>query len=1277
MTKLSVKKPMTVVVAVVLILILGIVSFGKMQTDLLPSIDLPYAIVMTTYVGASPEAVESTVSKPVEQSMATISNIKSISSVSSENVSIVILQFNDDVNMDSITIDIRENLDLLEANWTDDMIGTPTIMKLNPDMLPVMVAAIDIEGMDTAEISNYVNQQLLSKVESVDGVASIDVQGTIDEKINVILNQDKIDAVNEKIQASVNEKLDDAKQQISDAKDQIESGKNELNSQKSEVNQKLTQAQQQITDARLEILKKEMELEDSEATIQEKEAELKKQEETLLAGEQELKKAQSEYARQLKEYNTAKEKLDELKALGEQSNISYEDILAKEQELAAVKTQLDQAAVTISANKKQLAEGRQALEAGKQQLEAGKTQLEAGKTQIAAGKQQLNEQESQLNEQKTTANEGFSDAQKELAAGESQLKEQSSQFDQKKQDALAAADISNTLTTDMIKNILKAQNFEMPAGYITEEGHDYLVRVGDKIATANEMSALVLFDPQIEGMDAITLADVADVFVSDNSDQVYAKVNGNNAVILSMNKQTSYSTAEVSQALKDRFEQLSEENPAIRVTYLMDQGMYINVVVNSVLNNLMFGAILAIVILLFFLKDIRPTAIIACSIPISVVFAIVLMYFSGVTLNIISLSGLAVGVGMLVDNSVVVIENIYRLRNKGISRIKAAVTGASQVAGAIVASTLTTVCVFLPIVFVEGMTRQLFVDMALTIGYSLIASLIVALTLVPMMSANMLKSIKEKKHPIMDLLIRGYDKAIRFSLRFKPVVLILAVGLLVLSGVLAMSRGTEYMPDMDSTQVSVTVTMPEGATNDEMAALADEVMNRILTIEDVETVGGMIGGSQMTSMMSSSNDTSASVYALLKENKKESSQVIAAKINELCSDLACEVVASGSTMDMSALGGSGISLEIKGEELDTLREIAASVADIVAGVEGTQEVSDGMENPDTQIKITVDKEKAILNGLTVAQVYQAIAGELSDASSATTLRYEGVDYPVVVMDADADDKMTKQDISDYKFTVTNQDGTTKEVALSDIAQITEGVALSSIRREGQQRYITVSAAIKDGYNIGLVSKDVESALDQLKLPAGYEIKSSGENDTINDAIGELMKMLLLAVLFIYLIMVAQFQSLLSPFIVMFTIPLAFTGGFFGLYLTGNSISVISMIGFVMLAGIIVNNGIVLVDYVNQLRRDGVAKKDALIEAGKTRMRPILMTALTTVLGLSTMAIGVGMGADMVQPIAIVTIGGLLYATITTLFVIPVLYDLFNRREMKVISEEELKIYEEI
>ena len=364
---------------------------------------------------------------------------------------------------------------------------------------------------------------------------------------------------------------------------------------------------------------------------------------------------------------------------------------------------------------------------------------------------------------------------------------------------------------------------------------------------------------------------------------------------------------------------------------------------------------------------------------------------------------------------------------------------------------------------------------------------------------------------------------------------------------------------------------------------------------------------------------------------------------------------------MSSLGTSGISIEIKGKELDRLQEMAKKTAEIVKGVKGTKNVSDGMEDTTGELRVLVNKEKAAAYNLTVAQVYQELAGEVAEASSKTTLSTEDSDYDIYVSDAENTTK-TRKDIQELILHVEMQDGTAKDVPLKEIADFEEAEGLQAVSRKDQSRYMNVTAELEEGENIGLVSRRVEKALKKLDIPNGYEVRMAGEDETIRESMTELMKMLGLAVIFMYLIMVAQFQSLRSPFIIMFTIPLAFTGGLLGLFLTGNAVSVIAMIGFVMLSGIIVNNGIVFVDYTNQLMEDGMEKQEALIEAGKTRLRPIIMTALTTILGLLTMAFGMGMGADMIQPMAIVTIGGLLYGTILTMFVVPCIYDLFVREK---------------
>lgn len=1332
LSRLSVKKPYTVVVAVVLIIILGVVSFTKMNTDLLPSMNLPYAIVMTTYQGANPETVETVVTKPVEQSMATVSNIENVSSVSRENMSLVVLEFAETANMDSATIEMRENLDQISSFW-DDSVGKPIIMKLNPDMMPIMVAAVEIDGLSDTEVTDYVSNNIEPELESIAGVASVTTTGTITESVDVLIQQDKIDAMNEKVKdalkgtfAEKEEELEDAQAELEDAKTELEDGKAELDSGKEEAASQIGEGAAKLNEAQAQLIEGKQEIEDGLKQLEEKQAELdegkkslEKNEKEARDGLQQLKQTKSmleqlpgaittlsdektklettlaqtqegirqieaalqmdpdnaELQKQLEELKgieaTLPQGIDDITGKIEESQGALDSIVAAleaaspEDALATVETQIgnvEDGLIKVTEGKQQLEDGQEKLDEGKAKLEAAKEQLDSGQGQINSGITELNTKQILASIEMSIAGAKIDSGTSQLDQAQEQLDSGKEQLEDAREEALKNSDLNNILTSDMVKGILAAENFSMPAGYLTEEGTEYLVRVGDKLQDVDYIQDLVVLDLGLDDLAPIKLSDVADVAVHNDSSEIYANLNGNPGVMLSIEKQTGYSTGDVTDRILERFEELKTENTDLGVSVLMDQGIYIDLVVNSVLQNMIFGAILAILILLFFLKDIRPTFVIGCSIPISVVTAVVLMYFSGVTLNIISLSGLALGIGMLVDNSIVVIENIYRLRNEGMSARKAAVAGAAQVAGAIAASTLTTVCVFAPIVFTEGITRQLFVDMGLTIAYSLLASLVVALTLVPMMSAGLLRKTKAKPTPMLDKIQNGYGSLLKAALRFKPVVLILAVVLLVGSMVLSLAKGTAFMPEMESTQVSMTVSMDKERSFEELTSAADEVIASIEDLEDIESIGAMAGGSMVSSMMGGSSN-SVSMYLVLREDRELSNEALERELLDRTKGIDCEVEVETSSMDMSALGGSGISIQIKGKELDTLQKLSSEVADIVKKVPGMMEVSDGLEDTDKEYRVVVNKGKAMEYGLTVAQVFQDVNKHLAEASSATTLSTATKDYSVYVR-TETDEEMTREQLSNMKLSYTNKEGEEKKIRLKRIADFEEAVSPQSINRDAQSRYMSVTAQLDTGYNIGLVSVDVEAALKDYELPAGYTMEMQGEDETIKDAMGQLMLMLLLAVVFMYLIMVAQFQSLLSPFIVMFTIPLAFTGGFMGLIVSDSEVSVIAVIGFVMLSGIIVNNGIVLVDYINQLRKEGMAKREAIVEAGKARLRPIVMTALTTILGLSTMAMGLGMGADMVQPMAIVTIGGLIYGTILTLFVVPCIYDMLNRKNYK-------------
>lgn len=1263
LSKLSVKKPYTVVVSVVLIILLGVVSFTNMTVDLLPSMNLPYALVMTTYAGASPEEVEAAVTKPIEQTMATVSNIKNVSSSSRENASTVILEFDQTANMDSVTIEMRESLDQISGYWPE-AVGNPIIMKLNPDMMPVMVAAVSTAEEDSAAASKTIEEGIVPELESIEGVASVSMMGTVEETVEITVNTDKIKALNGDVKAELDKKFAEASQALAVAKEQVESGKAALAAGKDEAAAQLGEAEAQIsqkaaeiTQAQLEIAEQLSQLNLAEVGSTQAKMALQLQKASIQAQQMALQALKDGEETVRASYDQLQQQIED--AGGEEA--APEELLLARDELARQIAQIEQYDETMAGLDTELAQvtdQMQQLETQLAQIPAAREALHGINDQLSAGALTIAEARGQMSAASVDAITQMSEGSAQLAVGEATIEQKEQELNSAKEEAYSNVNIEQMLNTDMIKTILAAQNFNMPAGYVEEAGIDYLIRVGERFKDLDSLKNLVIVE--MEGIDPVKLSDVADVAYVDNSSEVYAKLNGESGVMLSIQKQTGYSTGDVSKRILNKFETLQNEQEGIHIITLMDQGVYIDLIVNSVLQNLVYGAILAIIILLVFLRSIRPTFVIACSIPISILAAIVMMYFSGVTLNVISLSGLALGVGMLVDNSIVVIENIYRMRNEeGASAKTAAIEGARQVSGAIAASTLTTICVFAPIVFTQGITRQLFVDMGLTIAYSLLASLAVALTLVPMMSAGLLKKTETKESRFFYRIQDGYEKLLRVALRFKPVVLILALALLGVSFLLAYSNGTAFMPDMESTQMSMTIETEEGTPLAETGEVADEVMARLLKIDDIESVGAMASSGDMMSNATVSNRID--VYAIIKEDKKLSNDALQRKIENDTKDLDCTIEISMSNMDMSALGSSGIVIQVKGKELDQLQATAKEISEIISGVKGTQNVSDGMEETTEELRIIVDKEKAVKHNLTVAQVYQSLAAKLSRSSSATTLHTDIQDYDIYVMDQ-KNESLTREDIKKLTVSATKQDGTTEEVPLSEIVTFTEATGLQAINRNAQTRYISVTSEIQDGDNIGLVSNRVKEALKDYQAPKGYEIVMSGEDETIKESMVELFKMLGLAVVFMYLIMVAQFQSLRSPFIIMFTVPLAFTGGLFGLFIADDPISVIAMVGFVMLSGIIVNNGIVFVDYTNQLISEGYTQKEALVTSGRTRLRPIIMTALTTILGLSTMAIGVGMGADMVQPMAIVTIGGLIYGTVLTLFVVPCIFDLFHKRE---------------
>ena len=1116
--KFSVRKPFTVLVGVILVIVLGTVSFMNTSTDLLPAMDLPFTAIFTTNFGATPEQVERDVSIPLETRMSTLSGIETVQSISMEHVSIVILQFTETTNMDSASLEIREALDMINL---PEGVSRPMTIRMNPEMMPIMTANLYKAGVEIDALSEFARYTVGPALEGVPGVAVVSLSGLVQNQLHVVIETERINTVN---------------------------------------------AQMGMAVALL-----------MEAAM----AEMQQQAEALITAQVEAASA---------------ERMAEL-------------------------------------------------------MEEGYSQIEAGGMLQAEMPLIIEAVTAYVMEAMAEAHAGESGEATEPAATTPGLP-------------------AEMLTVETIAGILGAQDFSMPAGMLAEEG--VMVRVGDRFASIEEVENMLIFDPAamgLVGMPPVRLSDIADVFTTDDSHLSFTRVNGNPAVMLSIQRQGEFPTADVTNAVRDRMDALTAEHAGLGFAVLMDQGEMIGIIIGSVINNLLIGGLLAIAVLLLFLRDIRPTLIVAVSIPVSIMLAFTLMYFMGVSLNMLSMGGLALAVGMLVDNSIVVIENIYRMRattDRSVAR--AAVSGAKQVSGAIVAATLTTASLFVPIVFTAGITRQLFQDFGLTIAFALLASLIIALTVVPAASSIMLKNVKkEQEGRIFTAFVNGYEKALRGALRFKWLVLIVSAVAFVLSFWGISRLGMELFPDMDTPQINVTADMPEGSTFEDTVAVAETLSARVLAIQDVETVGVSIGGGGMMGMMAGAmgfgdmgglmgGGTNIDMFIILEENRRITMDELNAQLRVIIDDLDLEADIGGGADMMAMMAGDQISLRIEGMELDDIRDTAIAVAALVESVPGTMNVTNVAETAAPELRISVDKDAAMANGLTVAQVFMAAMDALSAPERSMNMTLSGRSYEILISDGDF--------IPPNWDEIANMQLPTAGgyVNLADIADIYESIGFSTISRINRSRFTTISGGIAEGYNVALVNSEIESLLEDFTPVGNTHVFVGGEAEAIADAFNDLLLMLFLGLLFTYLIMVAQFQSLLSPFIIMFTIPLAFTGGFVGLLLAGMPLSIVAMIGLILLSGVAVNNGIVLISRIKQMRWEGMAKVDAIVDAGRKRIRPIVMTAVSTIAAMSVIALGFGEGMEMMQPMAIATIGGLLYATATTLFVVPIMYDLFHRNK---------------
>ena len=1277
MGKFSVKKPFTVLVAVIMVLMLGFVSISNMQTNLLPDVNTPYLMVVTVYPGASPERVESEVSDVMENALGTVAGVESITATSAENYSLLLMHFAEGTDMNSALVKVSNKVDQTTSSLPSSCLS-PSIIEYSLNMNAFMTVAVSREGSDVYDLSDFVSDTLVPYVERKGGVSSVSANGLIEKMVQVQLSQEKVDAINERLLEVIDAQLADARAQLDAAEAQIEAGRAEYNRQfknfnKTVSNTVMQQYSGEVGNAVETVRKQAQALLDSVnqliAVVQEPEIQqalidvrdglqrvMDKFNETGMKDIDSLIEIVAELREITDKLTTALQQLQERlnTETGTEGSTATDlvDDLQVQQSLSTVYNTLNDVIKAMDDVPGLMSTFSDALGTYSQQ------QLEAY-MQFTEAREMLNEYEKQLE----TAKQTYEDA---------------------KEKAMASSDVSKMLDIDTLAQLIYAQNFSMPAGYVKDSsGKSWLLKVGEEYDSIDDISGALLL--HVDGFGDVRLSDVADVEVIDNAEASFTRLNGERAAVLKIYKGSSSSASTVSDNCLSAFKELEAQYDGLHVVVLSNQGNYITIIVKSILSSMIIGAALAIIVLALFLRDIKPTLVVGFSIPLSVLFAVVLMYFTGMDLNVMTLAGLSLGIGMLVDNSIVVIENIYRLRSRGVPAARAAVQGTKQVGMSIVASTLTSVCVFLPVVFSSSLVKSLMQPMSLCIGYCLMASLLVAVTVVPAAASTVLKKAEPKQLKWFDKIQNKYAKSLEWCFQHRALPLVAAVALLVFCGWRVVSMGVELLPTITSNEAIVTLTTTKDLSKEDSYAIAEKAIDAMLNVDNVEEVGittdtrvagmdvGQLGlPSAITDLLNAANSYGTYQVNVMLNESLSSTQIETARqaLEDALSgieDCTATVEISG-MQELTSQLASGLSVKIYGADPDTMTQLSEKVVEIVNDTEGFANATNGLGSGDATINLQIDRDKVRSYGLTVAQVYQQIAAKLTTTTTAQTpVSVDGRTMSVEI--SDNLDPVTKENMMDITFetSVMSADGTTTTgtCKLSDIATWVTGSAPNSITSQNQTQYVTVTANTLDGYNTTVQARELEKKLDAFALsdemPEGCSFSMGGESDSVNYMVNEMVQWMGLALPFVYLVMVAQFQSLLSPFIVLFTVPLAFTGGLLGLLLTGQQLTMISLMGFIVLMGTVVNNGIVFVDYTNQLRMGGMERRAALIATGKTRMRPILMTTLTTVLAMLQLVFSNDMASQLMSGMAIVIICGLTYATIMTLYVVPLLYDLLFKK----------------
>ncbi|CAG9703477.1 efflux RND transporter permease subunit [Clostridium neonatale] len=1010
-TRTSVKRPLTIIMVFLVVMMFGGIGYMKMPANLMPDIEIPVVLVMTTWPGAGPEDIDDQISEPIEKSLSGISKVKTTVSQSSEGVSMVVAQFDYGTDVDEKLNDVRTKIDGVKMTLPDD-VESPSILKM--DMNAQAIAQIVVNGDgSTDDIMKYAEDTVQIKLESVDGITSADINGGEKTQINVTADP---------------------------------------------------------------------------------------------------------------------------------------------------------------------------------------------------------------------------------------------------------AVLSNYgVSLDTIKGLLSAANKSYPYGSITQGEDKIVIRGVDKIENIEDIRSIQV---PVSGGETVNLDKICDVEYGVVEKTSVYRYNGQESLVMDIQKQQDSNTVQVMKNVNKIVEQLNSENPQYNLKIVNDTSEYISTSIKDVMNNLVLSAVIAFFVILLFLKSGRASFVVAVSIPTSIVGAIALLYFTGETLNMVTLSSLVIAVGMVVDNATVVIENIFKYRqNDALPLDEAAIQGTQTVSNAVLASTLTTVAIFLPILFTEGFTKIMFGSLAKTLIFALTLSLIVAITLVPSIFVKLsggknAAKMKEKESPIFDKVSEIYKKLITVSLKHKTVVVLISIGMFIGSIILGFSGaiGMDFMSTGDEGMLSISITLPEGLDlepSDYYVSMAEE---KIADIPEIETMVTSFGtGSGMSSLMSSGASINLDLVSS-KERDKSTDEIEQEVIERLKVIPDCEInVSQSSSMSM---GGSGeVQVDIKGPDLDVLEEIANQAKANVEKIPGFRNVETSLSDANQEAQFKIDKRKATLYGINTASVASTLRTAIS-GSDTSTVTIDGYDYNVNLKFKDSSIDSV-DDIGQIKI----KSATGQEFPLSAFADIKMSEGLKSVSRTDGDYSISITAKA-DGLDTNSASAKAVAAVNQVDMPRDYGIDVGGTAEMMNESMSGLVFSMIIALILVYMVMVAQFESFNKPFIIMFSIPFAFVGVVLALVISRTTLNVVGMLGAILLVGIVVNNGIVLIDYIGQLREsefDGTLE-ELVAKGSAARLRPVLMTTLTTIVGMIPSALAFGEGGAMMQPLAIVIIGGLTVSTLVTLVLIPTLYLIFDRIE---------------